>query len=212
MGKFLYKNMESIENCLLYDHQPSQTLSYFSEQPWFGCYPFSILKNQIDTKQSPVHHPEGNVWNHTLLVVDEAAKRKQFSSNQKVFLWAALLHDLGKPTTTKITKKKITAYDHDRVGAELVPEFLSFYLSDPSFISDVQALVRYHMHLLYVIKNLPFHNIAKMKANTKIQDLALLSLCDRLGRTGADVDTELKNIRMFLKIVSDEPLPQWCCK
>lgn len=210
MSKSLYENMQAIETCLLCEAQPSQALRYFSEQPWFRCYPFSLLKSQEKTEQSPVHHPEGSVWNHTLLVVDEAAKQKQYSSNPKVFLWAALLHDLGKPATTKISKNKITAYDHDKVGAALVPKFLSVYISDPLFISDVQALVRYHMHLLYVIKSLPFHNIIKMKAKTNIQDLALLSLCDRLGRTGADVDTELENIRLFLKKVSDEPLPQWC--
>lgn len=206
----LYENMQAIENCLLNDAQPSEALCRFSKQPWFGNYPFSLLKNQIETKQSPLHHPEGNVWNHTLLVVDEAAKRKQFSTNQRVFMWSALLHDLGKPATTKNRKGKITAYDHDRVGAELVPKFLSFYISDLQFISEVESLVRYHMHLLYVLKNLPFQNIAEMKARTDIHDVALLAFCDRLGRTGADVETELQKIRQFLKMVSNKPLPRWC--
>ncbi len=38
-------------------------------------------------------------------------------------MWGALLHDLGKAPTTKIRKGKITSYDHDKVGAELVRNF-----------------------------------------------------------------------------------------
>ena len=85
------------------------------------------------TDQSPLHHPEGNVWNHTLLVLDEAAKVRRISRDPKVFMWAALLHDIGKPETTRIRKGKITAYDHDKAGAELSKEFLRQFSDDAEF-------------------------------------------------------------------------------
>lgn len=66
-----------------------------------------MLHRLKGTEQSLLHHPEGDVWNHTLLVVDEAANVKNKSTDAAVFMWAALLHDIGKPdTTTKPGKVK----------------------------------------------------------------------------------------------------------
>lgn len=93
------------------------------------------------TKQSPIYHPEGSAWNHTLLVVDE----------------------------------------------------------DAEFIHHVSSLVRYHMHILYILNDLPFANIEGMVANVDMKELGLLGICDRLGRTGANQREEEKNIELFIK-------------
>ncbi len=79
---------------LLEDEQPSLFFNQFSKLPLFNQYPLKLLNNLKQTNQSPKHHPEGNVWNHTMLVLDEAAKVKDKSQNKKVFMWAALLHDI----------------------------------------------------------------------------------------------------------------------
>ncbi len=152
-----------------------------------------------DTNQSPKHHPEGNVWNHTLLVVDEAANVKSKSKNPRVFVWAALLHDIGKPATTKNHKGKITAYDHDKVGAKLTEEFLSQLTDEKDFIAAVTQLVRWHMQILFVVKDLPFGDIHTMKQSSDINEVALLGLCDRLGRTNVNKSAEENNIRLFLQ-------------
>jgi putative nucleotidyltransferase with HDIG domain len=55
-----------------------------------------------------------------LLVVDEAAKRKAYSTDQRVFMWAALLHDIGKPASTRLRKGRITAYNHDKNRGQAV--------------------------------------------------------------------------------------------
>jgi len=157
-----------------------------------------MLKKLETTPQSPVHHPEGNVWNHTLLVVDEAAGRKSESGDPRVFMWAALLHDIGKPATTRVRKGRITAYEHDRVGAELTREFLAALTDDMVFTDKVVSLVKYHMQALYVTNDLPFQDIAGMIKNTDIREVALLCLCDRLGRTGASRREEERQIRLFL--------------
>jgi putative nucleotidyltransferase with HDIG domain len=165
----------------------------------FGVYPFSLLQKLEQTPQSPVHHPEGNVWNHTLLVVDEAAKRRDASGDPRAFMWAALLHDIGKPSTTRLRKGRLTAYDHDRVGAALTREFLSALTDDARFVDAVAQLVNYHMQALYVEKDLPFKDLAGMKKNANVRDVALLCLCDRLGRTGASRQEEEEQIRLFLE-------------
>ena len=193
-----------VEEHLLGDERPSIALREMIKAPDYDSYPFSMLKKLETTEQSPVHHPEGNVWNHTLLVVDEAARRKQESGDPRAFMWAALLHDIGKPATTRIRKGRITAYDHDKVGAELTEDFLSAVSNDCQLIDKVVQLVKYHMQLLYVINNLPFKDISGMKRHSDIREVALLCLCDRLGRVRADRKKEEEQVRMFITLCQHE--------
>jgi putative nucleotidyltransferase with HDIG domain len=178
-------------------------------EEWFHKQPFSVLAEQKNTEQSPVHHPEGNVWNHTLLVVDEAAKRKSYSSDARAFMWAALLHDIGKPAATKIRKGKITAYDHDKLGADIARGFLLEYTDNTDFIDRVARLVRYHMHILYVSKGLPFQDMTSLIRSTNANDIALLGFCDRLGRAGADIEKERETTLLFLKKCNEATDKPW---
>jgi len=197
-----------IETCILSDAAPSARLRLFAEEPWFNAFPFSMLAAEQNTEQSPVHHPEGSVWEHTLMVVDEAAPRKNYSADPRAFMWAALLHDIGKPETTKVRNGRITAYGHDRQGAERTREFLFSLTDEAVFIETVAGLVRYHMQLLFVVRSMPFMDIPGMKKHTNVMDVALLGYCDRLGRTGADRGAERKAVSLFLNkchIFADPP-------
>lgn len=188
----------SITEHLLSDERPSIFLNKISNKPEFKEYPFKLLLALQHSEQSPKHHPEGNVWNHTMLVVDAAAVRKNQSKQAKVLMWAALLHDIGKPSTTRVRKGRITSYNHDTVGAKLAQEFLSSLDAPEEFIDLVCPLIKYHMHVLFVNENLPFGNVHSLKQSTDIHELALLCLCDRLGRTGSSISEEEKNIQLFL--------------
>lgn len=181
------------------DDKPSEYLQRISETNYFKIEPFDMLYKLKQTKQSPQHHPEGNAWNHTMLVVDEAAKVKTKSKNPEVFMWAALLHDIGKPDTTRVRKGKITSYDHDKVGANLAENFLETFLKNNDFINAVVALVRWHMQILFVVRNLPFADIKAMKNEVSIHEVALLGLCDRLGRLNVNKAKEKENIEIFIK-------------
>lgn len=192
---------QEIGEHLLNDPEPSVYLKSLLSRPEMKERPFSLVYELQKAEQSPQFHPEGNAWNHTLLVVDEAAKVRQKSSNAAAFMWAALLHDIGKPATTKNRKGKITSYDHDKVGARLAREFLSVFCDDHEFIDEVCYLILYHMHILYVVKGLPFADIKGMKERSDINEIALLGLCDRLGRLGYDRQAEESNIRQFLQKV-----------
>ncbi|MEA4988820.1 MAG: HD domain-containing protein [Anaerovorax sp.] len=195
---------ESISQHLMKDEAPSNYINRIFKLNECKAYPFSMLFNLQSTEQSPIHHPEGSVWNHTMLVVDEAARRKNQSGNPSVFMWAALLHDIGKPSTTKSRKGKITSYNHDKIGADLAKDFLSVFTKDDSFIEKVSALIRYHMHILFITRDLPFSDLKGLKQQTDIHEVALLGLCDRLGRTNANLAEEEKNIQLFLEKSSIE--------
>jgi len=200
MQKFDEKEnvFKEIQHHLLEDECPSNYLNDISKKRIFQQTPFTMLNKLKDTMQSPIHHPEGNAWNHTMLVVDEAAKIKDKSKNVEAFMWAALLHDIGKPETTRFRKGKITSYDHDSVGAELTRKFLECFECKDDLIESIINLVKYHMHILYVLKDLPFANIEMMKKQVDIHELAMLGLCDRLGRHNMDRKKEEENISLFL--------------
>jgi len=188
-----------IEGHLLKDQKPGQYLRGLLKDEDFQSPPFDILSRLINVPQSPVHHPEGNVWNHTILVVDEAAAARERASDTRAFMWAALLHDVGKAVTTKERRGKITAYDHDRAGKEMTASFLREFSPDEGFVKKVSLLVFYHMHMLYVLRDLPFGNLSRLVRDTNAEDVALLGFCDRMGRGGADRETEEKKFREFLK-------------
>ncbi len=174
---------EEITEHLLNENKPSTYIIELDKTGIFEReYPFTLLGQLKTTPQNPVHHPEGSVWNHTLLVLDNAAQRRSISQNPQVLMWAALLHDLGKSTTTRERKGRITSYDHDREGEKLAEKFLSQLTHDRKFIREVAKMVRWHMQILFVVKNLPFANVKKMAAEVSIEEIALLGFCDRLGR------------------------------
>lgn len=191
------------EKHLMEDEKPSE---YFNNLIKSGEYPkeypFDMISNLIKTEQNLEYHPEGNVWNHTMMVVDEAAKRRDGSEKPRVFMWAALLHDIGKGPTTKVRKGKITSYDHDEVGERMAREFLESFNQEEEFITQVAALVRWHMQLLFVVKDLPWENVERMDEETSIEEVALLGRCDRLGRGNmnrATIEKEEKNVKIFLE-------------
>jgi putative nucleotidyltransferase with HDIG domain len=191
------------EKHLMEDEKPSEYFNgLINTKKYPKEYPFTMISDLIKTEQNLEYHPEGSVWNHAMLVVDEAAKRKEYSENPRVFMWAALLHDIGKAPTTKIRKGKITSYDHDEVGEKMAREFLNYFSEDEGFIDAVAALVRWHMQILFVVKNLPYQDIKKMNEDTSIDEVGLLGMCDRLGRGNINPETvekEEKNVRIFLE-------------
>lgn len=194
-----------IESHILEDEQPSIYLQKLLEEGNLKEYPFTMLRDMKETPQDPKHHPEGSVWNHVMMVLDRAAKYRLLSKDKRVFMWAALLHDIGKSPTTKLRKGRITSYDHDKIGEQMSIDFLKCFVQDKEIIYKVSKLIRYHMHSLFILNKLPFANIPKMVEETSMYELGLLSLCDRLGRGGINQEKEKEvehNINEFLHIVS----------
>lgn len=188
---------------LVNDEKPS---SYFNEifesQDLSNIYPLTMLSDLKKVNQSKKHHPEGNVWNHTMLVVDYAAVLKRQSADPAVLMWSALLHDLGKVPATKEKNGKITAYDHDKMGVKLAKDFLAEFKMDEHLIDKTSKMVRWHMQVLFVSKNLPFAHIKQMLSEVPLSEIALLSLCDRLGRGDMTAEMVLKeegDIERFIK-------------
>ena len=113
---------------------------------------FPELEALIYCPQNPEHHPEGDVWNHTLLAVEEAAAVRKFIPEkwQLGFMFGMLLHDVGKPSTTDY--EEFTAYGHDAAGVEIAEKFMRRLTSNEELISQVKVIVECHMRPLQMVR------------------------------------------------------------
>ncbi|MCX7884811.1 MAG: HDIG domain-containing protein [Caloramator sp.] len=192
-----------LDEHLMIDNKPSKFIkALFENKDISNIYPFTMISDLKKVEQNKKYHPEGDVFSHTLMVVDEAALRKEKSKNPRVFMWAAFLHDIGKAPTTLIRNGKITSYEHEKVGRRMAIDFLKEFTDNRDFIKRVASMVRWHMEALFVIKDMPFSSIGEMIREVPIDEIALLNLCDRLGRgdmTKEKAKDEIKGIKMFVE-------------
>jgi len=109
----------------------------------------------IDTPQEPEWHPEGDVWIHTMMVIDASAHvtREQseiFSETDALSaILGSLCHDFGKPETTKLGEKdgapRIRSLGHSRAGLKPTEDFLSQFCFGTRVVEDALACVLEHL-------------------------------------------------------------------
>jgi tRNA nucleotidyltransferase (CCA-adding enzyme) len=87
---------------------------------------FPELAALVGCKQEPEWHPEGDVWVHTLQVVDEARTRIDDLARgpQLAIMLGAVCHDFGKPATTAFLDGRIRSIDHEEQGVAPASAFL----------------------------------------------------------------------------------------
>ncbi|WP_294152991.1 HDIG domain-containing metalloprotein [uncultured Clostridium sp.] len=195
-----YEIFLEIEKHLLNDEKPSLFLTKMKDKKLFNSYPFSMIGDLEEVQQNPKYHPEGNVFIHTMMVVDEGAKNREKSNDKRAFMWALLLHDIGKKPTTRMRKGRLTSYDHDKVGEKMSVKFLEYFDMDNDFIERVTGLVKWHMQSLFVTKDSRFQNIDDMLKDVDTDEIVLVALSDRLGRGGLDkegINETISDINKF---------------
>ena len=103
-------------------------------------------------EQSPRWHKEGNTWNHTQNVCNEAIKVAKDIYDDDIrmaFLAAALFHDIGKGTTTKIGKDgNWHSYGHDYEGEKITR--LLLWDEELWMREYICSLVRWHMEIEFI--------------------------------------------------------------
>jgi tRNA nucleotidyltransferase (CCA-adding enzyme) len=87
---------------------------------------FPELHALVGCPQEPEWHPEGDVWVHTLQVVDQARRRvDDFPRARKLaIMLGAVCHDFGKPATTAFMDGRIRSIDHEEQGVVPASRFL----------------------------------------------------------------------------------------
>ena len=96
----------------------------------------------ITCAQSPDFHPEGTVFNHLVLMLEQLRADADPS-----LPWAVLLHDVAKPVTASIDSEtgRIHFYEHERVGADMAREILERLKFPRKQSDEIVQTVRYHM-------------------------------------------------------------------
>ena len=98
--------LEKITDHLLTDIKPSTYMKSIEDDLW-GT-PLQIINELKTVEQSPKYHPEGNVYNHVMLVVDKAAQLRNLANSKKEFMLAALYMMLVKRKRQKRIARETT--------------------------------------------------------------------------------------------------------
>jgi tRNA nucleotidyltransferase (CCA-adding enzyme) len=87
---------------------------------------FPELGALVGCEQEPDWHPEGDVWVHTLLVIDNAVGQSgDLDRARKItIMLGAVCHDFGKPATTAFLDGRIRSFNHEEAGVEPALRFL----------------------------------------------------------------------------------------
>ena len=154
---------------------------------------FPELRALVGCEQEPAWHPEGDVWIHTLLVIDQARRRiDDLEPPQQVALMlGAVCHDLGKPATTAFVDGRIRSHNHEEAGVEPTHAFLDrlnvHTMNGYDVRHQVVGLVAQHLKPGMWHKSISevgdgaFRRLAK---KVDLELLARLATSDCLGRPG----------------------------
>lgn len=142
------------------------------------------LKALIGVLQNPQYHSEGDVWTHTMMVLDEAANLRDRAANPYWFMLAALTHDFGKAVCTEKRNGVLHAYQHETKGLPLAEKFLRRITDENRLIEYVRNMVKYHME-----PNTVADARSASKVTTRMYDrsvdpegLICIALADNRGR------------------------------
>lgn len=164
----------------------------------------------LDTcPQDPVYHAEGDVGIHTRMVVDALVASSEWRqlpfSERSILFWAAVLHDIGKPTTTKTEDDgRITSKGHSRVGASLARSFLWEAVSPFVWRESVCGIIAAHQLPFWLIER---PNPERLAISTswkcRPDHLCLHAKADALGRICTDQTSILDNVALAKTIFQD---------
>jgi tRNA nucleotidyltransferase (CCA-adding enzyme) len=156
---------------------------------------FPELHALIGCEQEPDWHPEGDVWVHTLLVLDEARRLLDRAdldrARQIAVMLGAVCHDFGKPSTTAVIDGRVRSRNHEEAGVAPATAFLDrlnvHSLDGFDVRRHVLGLVAHHL------KPGMFHTSAapvgdgafrRLAQKVDLELLALFAKADCQGRRG----------------------------
>lgn len=138
------RQLDEWKKLLLLGKTISRGLAFWRDCGWVRHTP--ELEALIDCPQDPQFHPEGDVWIHTLHVLDAfAGERIGDPWEDLVVGFGCLCHDFGKPATTFRDGDRIRSPAHDSEGEGPTRSFLSRLTPQSRLIDAVVPLVREHM-------------------------------------------------------------------
>ena len=176
-----------LKKALLKAEKPSVFFEVLRQMEQLDCW-FPELKALIGVPQNPRYHAEGDVWNHTMLVLDEAAKLRSRAAEPYWFMLGALVHDFGKAVCTEEINGVIHAYEHEMKGLPLAEAFLRRITRESKLIGYVLNMVQYHMKPNTVADARSAEKVTNRMFDRSVdpEGLVALALADDRGRIKPD--------------------------
>ncbi len=181
-----------IEKLLLKARRPSLGFRLLGEWGQLGSVAPELLPLR-ETPQDPEWHPEGDVWTHTLLSLDQAAPLVAGLDRPRALavLLGTLCHDLGKPATTRFEDGRIRSRGHEEAGVPPATALLERWnvhtLSGYDVRAQVLTLVAQHLkpgQLYDDRERVSDGAIRRLARKCEPELLARVARADCLGRTG----------------------------
>ena len=97
----------------------------------------------VGVEQPPQFHPEGDVWQHVLLLLEQLP-----AGCERTLAWGALLHDIGKPATFSRGADRIHFNGHAEMGVAIAAEICRRFRFSKSETEQILALVGNHMRFM----------------------------------------------------------------
>jgi tRNA nucleotidyltransferase (CCA-adding enzyme) len=146
----------------------------------------------IGCEQEPEWHPEGDVWIHTLMVIDRARELNDDLERPRLLavMLGAICHDLGKPSTTAFIDGRIRSLDHEQAGVAPTISLLNrlnvHTIDGFDVRQQVIGLVAHHLKpgMLQKAANVGDGAFRRLAQKVDLELLARLARADCLGRTG----------------------------
>ena len=147
----------------------------------------------IDCPQEPEWHPEGDVWIHTLMVIDRARERNDDLDRPRLatVMLSAVCHDFGKPSTTTVIDGRIRSLGHEEAGVAPATRLLNrlnvHSLDNFDVRAQVLAITAHHLKpgAFYKVRDeLTDGAFRRLAQKLDMELLARLAKADCLGRTG----------------------------
>ena len=144
----------------------------------------------VGCEQEPEWHPEGDVWVHTLMVVDEAVTQSHDLDRPRraAVMLGAICHDLGKPATTAFVDGRIRSLDHEQAGVEptlrLLDRLNVHSIGGYDVRAQVVGLVAHHLKpgMLHKAGNAGDGAFRRLAQKVDLELLARLARADCRGR------------------------------
>src|SRR5579862_7394359 len=134
-------------------------------------------------EQPPEFHPEGDVFVHTLLLLDYLPH-----PCPPTLAWGALLHDVGKPATFRRAPDRIRFDDHVDVGVKIAEEVCRRLRFSNEDTAQILALVDNHMR---------FGHVERMKESTFKKFIRLPHFDQHLELHRLDCESSHRSLRMY---------------
>src|SRR5579859_57004 len=141
------------------------------------------IKKMQGVAQPPQYHPEGDVWIHTLMLLEGLP-----AGCSKTLALGALLHDVGKPPTFRVAPDRIRFDNHAEVGTKMAEEICHRFRLSNEETEQVLSLVANHMR---------FADVMRMKESTLKRFFRLPKFEEQLELHRLDCQSSHRDLTLY---------------